>query len=294
MNGRNLIRLAMGLLLIAALDIFWRSFHSARGAEAAWLRLENRRAALEAEISNADRRWAAAQHALENLALKRSALDNTAAARPARKPRMSAEAALRSNPRLQALYFENLGAQQRNNSAPLYHALGLSPEQILQMDDINLRAAERRMDLRWAAEAQGTSLADPAYLALQRQVTEQAKADTGNVLGEAGAQQLQALLRAAPVNYVVGQVGAAVAQTATPLSADQAAQLTQLLANASGDYQGGRAAALASVDWNAALSQAQGLVSAPQLAALQATVATYQESQALTELIQMARPARGN
>jgi hypothetical protein len=70
-------------------------------------------------------------------------------------------------------------------------------------------------------------------------------------------------------------------------------QLTQVLANASSGYQAGKVATLNTVDWDAAIGQAQGVLSEPQMIALQTTVASYRESEALGKLSQMVAQAQG-
>ena len=205
---------------------------------------------------------------------------------------LSEDAALRNDPRLQTLYLNYQRAQVRNNLAPYWRALGLTSEQARKMEEIRLQAEERSLDLKWAAQAQGTPLNNPAYRSLQQQVTAQSDGEVQNLLGEAGARQFQELARAMPVNHVVGEMGAAMAQTGVPLSSDQAAQLTQLFASSSTDYQAGKAALLTSIDWDVTLPQARAIVSAPQQATLEATIAKYRESQALSALRKMAAQSR--
>jgi hypothetical protein len=291
MRRQNLI-LTLITMVALMLGLAWESFQSVRGAEASLAGIRRQRVRLDAEVRIAEKRLTEAKRIRQNLA----AAPAREKPKPVAKPRgggPSANTLLRTHPKLQTLYFNSLRAQQHNNYAPFYHALGLSPEQIGKMEDLNLQATERIMDLRWAAQSQGTGTADPAYLALQQQVRGQLAADTRNLIGEAGYQQLQELERAGPVSYVVGEFGAAVAATATPLSAEQGMQLTQVLANASSGYQAGKVATLNTVDWDAAIGQAQGVLSEPQMIALQTTVASYRESEALGKLSQMVAQAQG-
>ena len=293
MRRQNLL-LALIAMVALMLGLAWESIRSARVAEASLGRIRGQRVHLDADIRNAQKRLVEAERTRQSLAATLARSKQAPAAKP-RRAGPSANTLLRTNPKLQTLYFKSLRAQQRNNNASFFHALGLSPEQIEKMDNLFLQAAERLMDLRWAAQSEGTGTADPAYLALQRQVNDQLDADTRSLIGEAAFQQLQELKRTAPVNYVVGEFGAAVAATATPLSAEQGMQLTQILASASTAYQAGKMATLDTVDWDAALGQAQGVLSEPQMMALQTKVASYQESQALAKLsrlVQQAAPGK--
>ena len=71
--------------------------------------------------------------------------------------------------------------------------------------------------------------------------------------------------------------GNSAAATATPMNADQADQLTEILANASSSYQrGGVARPGFAINWDKALPQAAQVLSPDQLAVLQAQVAPTQ------------------
>jgi hypothetical protein len=292
MTTRTLISAGSGLVVAAAIGLAWQNFRSARAIEATRSRVVAQRIRLDGEIEVAQERLMAARRTRQRLEATLAGLKKAPVVVP-RANRFATDALLRANPRLQALYFNVLREQQRKNSAPLYHFLGLSPEQIEKMEDLNMEATERSEDLRWAAETERTSPADRDYRALEQQITDQLNTDTQALLGEAGYQQLQDLKRAAPVSYLVGQVGAAVAATVAPLSADQGARLTQILADASSSYQTGQEATLTTVNWDAALARAQGILSDPQLMALRTTIAEQQYSQVVSTLAQLLRRAQG-
>jgi hypothetical protein len=278
------------LILVLALGEAWRSLRSNHLTEAERVQLSVRRAEIEAKIKNAGDRLNKAQQMQAGAEARQETRGK--APFPAARFAISDEVLVSSDPKLQTLYLKSQAAQQRNNMAPFYHALGLSAEQIKKLDDLNLQGAEQAADLRWAARTQGANMNDPDYRALFPKITDQVNAGARAVLGEAAYRGLQELEREAPVSYVVGQVGAAMAPTATVLSREQAAQLTQILANASSNYQAGKMAVLPSVDWDTALTQAQGILSEPQLASLKAIIAGYQQSQIYSKLAQIT--LRGN
>lgn len=132
------------------------------------------------------------------------------------------------------------------------------------------------MDILYTADQQGVPANDSAVRSLMQQDRNEMMASDQAVLGDSGLRQLKQYNRALPVAWVVNQVAMDVALTPTPLSGAQADQLGQILANASATYQGGGAANAATVNWPAALGQAQGILTPTQFAALQAQ---YYQSQ---------------
>ena len=89
-----------------------------------------------------------------------------------------------------------------------------------------------------------------------------------DVLGDTAYQQFQQYQRTQLVRTIAVGLAGAVYNTDTPLSAQQADQLTQILANNSPSYLQGGTALPNSVNWNAALTQAQYFLTPQQLAAL--------------------------
>jgi hypothetical protein len=87
-------------------------------------------------------------------------------------------------------------------------------------------------------------------------------------LGDEGFQQLQNYQRIQPLQGLVNDVSSL--SISEPLNPQQSAQLLTILANASSSYQGGGKATQLSVDWSQAVPQAQGILSAAQINALNA------------------------
>jgi hypothetical protein len=109
------------------------------------------------------------------------------------------------------------------------------------------------------------------------------------ILGDPGAQQLQDYTRALPAQRVATQIANSNGYAGTPLSADQSAQLTQLIAANSASFQDGKKASMDNVNWAAASAQAQAVLAPPQAALANNVFAKLQYQQSL----QAARQAAG-
>ena len=192
-----------------------------------------------------------------------------AAAGPKRAGGADLAALLAANPGLFALgvrvYRANLGL----HFGPLYQALRLSPGEIEKFENMMTTHQEQMLDLNAAAQARGLGDTDPAVVGLRQQEDQQLRAEQIALLGHAGFRQLLQFNRAQPVGDIVTNVATTVALTSTPLSAAQAGQLTQFLADASADYQSGSEANPSTINWDQVLFQAQGVLSRAQYDALE-------------------------
>lgn len=163
------------------------------------------------------------------------------------------------------------GGGRRTALAALYDSFyrqqGLTPDQIERFERTLLPVADATL---WVsnevAEDAGTPPPSAGELAGQLRA----------VLGEAAYLRYLDFRRLVPAREAVMQVAGSVYLTA-PLSADQGARLTELLARASPTYRAGGDVALANVDWEHLQLAAGPVLSSSQLAALQAVrqQATY-------------------
>jgi hypothetical protein len=112
------------------------------------------------------------------------------------------------------------------------------------------------------------------------------------VLGDQGYQQFQTYLRSLPAQNAVSQFQIAAGYASVPLSADQAAQVAQILENNSPDYANGKTVNLGAVDWGTAMSQIQGALSPEQVSAVKSTVAEIQYNAALNQAMKAASNQR--
>ena len=324
LNTKSLV--AVVTLVAVALVVAWRESRMTQVSRMALAAAVEKRAMLETRIgieegrvTALEREWKALQAMLAGL---RSA---PAKARPVYKPvhiNAPAEAAmwlaigaeswqevaLQKNPRLQAGYL----ASERTNLAlrygPLLQRLGLTPDQTEKFNDLMAEHTARLLDLKLTARAQGITEPDQANATLIQQADERLSAAQLDLLGDAGYQQLQEYERTLPVREQAGMLAGALALTDTPLSTQQAEQITQIIANASKGYQGGgradmpmpgngelltplmlaHQAVAETIDWGAVLTQARGVLSESQFALFEASVTKDQSVVRLFNLIQQS------
>ena len=277
-------------------------YHSAQETRAALDSLSRERAALDSGIRRAKGRIMAANR---DSAEFRSA-PSTEPRRQA-QPRQASEAAvnimsllntqsilamMEPDPKLFALALKNYRAIQARKYGPLFRALDFNPEQIEKFITLSAQHAEALVDIVSTAGQQGVPLDDPAVATLMKQENDQFTSAREALLGDAGERKLRQSNRLLPVSGVVNELATTIALTAAPLSGTQADQLTQILANASSKYQSGGAATQATIDWPAALGQAQGILSPTQFAFLQDQYLGGQISQLQTQFISQEMETR--
>jgi RNA polymerase sigma factor (sigma-70 family) len=145
-------------------------------------------------------------------------------------------------------------AQVARNYAAFIQSGSLTPEQI---DGLETQTAEHWMQTL-ALTPNGIQPTSPTL----------SDGQLKSILGDEGFQQLQNYQRIQPLQGLVNDVSSL--SISEPLNPQQSAQLLTILANASSSYQGGGKATQLSVDWSQAVPQAQGILSAAQINALNA------------------------
>jgi len=296
MNAKSLATAALGACLVFLLGAAFFFRHSAQEANAAADRLAQDRAAADSGLHRAQEKIAAAGHDIAEL---RSALSTEPQNNPAALPavriapqldRRALLALMESDPKLYALAMKVFRTNVAEQYAPLFRALNFTPDQIDKFETLSTQHTSTLVDIMFSANQQGVPLSDPAVTTLIQQENAQFTSAQQALLGDAGEQQLQQFNRAAPVMGVVRQVASAVALSSNPLTAPQADQLAQILASSSSNYQGGGNATQGTINWPAALGQAQGILTPTQFAALQGQYAQTQVNQLR---VQFAKQEKG-
>ena len=195
-----------------------------------------------------------------------------------RDPR-SLFAILNQNPRLYALGMKAYTAAFHINMEKVYRPLNLSPDQITKFDALGTQDQEARLDILSTAASQGLALDDPAVKTLMQQENTQFEANIKSLLGDTAFQQYQQVSRMQGVASIAFQAASSVSLTETPLLPAQADQLLQIMANACPQYQSGGVPTPNTVNWPAALAQAQGILTPVQYQALQAAYSSFQINQ---------------
>jgi RNA polymerase sigma factor (sigma-70 family) len=209
-----------------------------------------------------------------------------------------------TNPDYSRAYVAKYRAELRLKYAPLYRALGLSPEQIAQFEAALADTMQAVTDIWAAAGAQGVNTAhDSAAATTVAKMTSDPYKERNDklraLLGDAGFTQFLQFdaPNAQTARDVVNSLAANMYTSETPLTAPQGEQLTQIIArntrivNTPMASDGGKPVyrITPETDWTAVSAQAQGLLSEPQLAVLR----NLTEQQRLSaELIQVSSTGR--
>lgn len=151
---------------------------------------------------------------------------------------------------------------------PLFRKLALSPAQVDQFKALLVAKLRRQSDLAEYARSQGTRPVDPDVRALNSQADAEFAAQVRASFGDTIYDALQHFNDTGAMRELTGQLSNALALTATPLSAGQADQLVEILANNSRTPDGRVSGDPHALNFEAAFAQAQALLSAPQLTAL--------------------------
>jgi hypothetical protein len=208
---------------------------------------------------------------------------------------------IRSDPKLQAIYLQSERIEIPQRYAAFVRSQGLSQEQAQKLDASEYAAAERSLDIKASAQAQGMDQSDPAVATLLNQSEEELRASLVNLLGEDGYSQLEDYQRTLPTREFVDAMAGELAFTDSPLNAQQANQLVEELSAANISYQKGgsadsprflgyselmatQAQAQDPVAWDSIESQVQSLLNKTQFSLLNAKM---QENSSTIQLFNM-------
>jgi RNA polymerase sigma factor (sigma-70 family) len=194
-----------------------------------------------------DKKWAALQKTVAEMQ-SRAAQDTKAAALAA------GQAFLAAYPQARPMLFEIGKAQIARNYAAFFKKTRLTPAQIENL--------ENQTDQQWIQTI--TVGPNGIHPGDEQLPDDQLK----SILGDQGFQQFQDFERVQPLQGIVND--ASSLSTSAPITETQANQLLMILANASSSYQGGGNASAKTINWDQVMVQAQGVLSAQQIAAISA------------------------
>lgn len=162
----------------------------------------------------------------------------------------------------------------------LFSSLGLSPEKQAQF--LKVIAQRSDLGLTWFTAANPGEPAAAVSAGPESLSPDEVSAQLRNLLGTEGFQAYQDFNRAGLAQTYAQQLAGTLYSTETPITQAQGNQLVQILAQSSSDYQNGKSVwNSAQIDWDAALSSAQAVLSAPQMDALRASRQTSAYEQAI-------------
>lgn len=213
--------------------------------------------------------------------------------------RMANVQALMNDPQFTKLMALQQKGQLDSRYGALFKELGLSPAQVDAFKNLLLQKQNAARDVLAAARDQGL---DPRTdRATINQLLAQSNAEVDNqiqsTLGDAAYQQYKTFEQTLPQRNTVNQLQQSLSYTSTPLQDAQAQQLIQILASNSPKtgnptsaralLQGGGPFGMQGAPiTDQMITQAQGLLSQPQVAALQQL---QQQQQAQTQMLQLLR-----
>src|SRR5665213_1485925 len=147
------------------------------------------------------------------------------------------ERAARNDQNLQALWMKSDRAGMYFRYAAFYYALGLTPAQVAKFERVMVEHLQNARDLNAAANEQGILSSDPAITQLQSQEQARFNLALTEALGPDGPQQLlhfddgspRAIGSSSPTRQTVDRLSAVLADSATPITPQQAQHLVSLL-----------------------------------------------------------------
>jgi hypothetical protein len=210
------------------------------------------------------------------------------------------------NPEFQKLMAIQMKGRISQTYGPLFKQLNLSPDQLAQFQSLLADKQQALVDVMQAAREQGINpREDPeGFKTLVGQAVTQADGAIEQALGEAAYQQYQQYQQTLPERNTVNTLQQQLSYTQTPLTDDQANAMIGLLQQTQPQRSGGGTAgtgnggdsgpspfSLMNGGGNAkitgeTLSQASGVLSAPQVSVLQQI---QQQQQAQQQMQQMFR-----
>ena len=228
--------------------------------------------------------------------------------------RFAAFSELAGNPDFQKLLLIQAKGRISQVYGPLFKALNLSPDQLSQFQSLLADKQQALVDVMQAAREQGLNpRSDPlGFQTLVNQAISQVDQNIQQALGDAGYQQYQQYQQTLPERNVVNTLQQQLSYTQTPLTEDEANAMVSLLAQnqpqragngTAGTGNGGDAGpgpmALINGGGNAkvtdeAIAQASGVLSAPQISALQQIQEQQRAQQQMQQLMRAANQGTAN
>jgi hypothetical protein len=322
-SPRNILIVVLSAVVLAVAALAWHQYRElialrAQLAGGDYLSLKNQLAAAQKTIKALEDRIAGlrGRHGIDPAALAGAGEgnDNAFENGPGRRGgRFNAWRAMADNPEFQRLLAIQAKARISQTYGPLFKSLNLSPDQMAQFQTLLADKEQAMMDVMAAARDQGINpRTDPdGFKSLMGQAVSQADSNIQQALGDAAYQQYQQYQQTLPERNVVNSLQQQLSYSQTPLTDDEASQMISLLAQTqpqragngtAGTGNGGDAGpnpmSLMNGGGNArvtndAVTQASGVLSAPQVAALQQIQLQQQAQQQMQQMMRSANQGGG-
>jgi hypothetical protein len=287
MSWKPVTILSATVFLILAWGFGCHYYQSAHSAESSLAFLDQNLAQVDASVHQAKEQLAIREQVSASLREKLNRAQTALTAPKVVDPKDSLPAKddatlLAADPKLRELYLKGIRSGLGflyGSMYQMYQSLGLTQAQIDKFEELATAQADDVITMKAAALAQGLTLSDPAFAALEKQNLEQYYATIDREVGAPVSQKLIEYARLGPAESVAGRTANYIPLGSPPLTSLQVAQLKQIVANASASYQNGGDTNLDDINWDQANDLAAHLLSGAQLETYQA-VAGYEQIQA--------------
>ena len=263
----------VSVIFAALVGLAFYGQHLVRTVEASRTLVAKKRAVLDEAIRRleaaiaADTRKAGTPAAARNDSPWRLTADNGAVYAPPEP-----KAVIAPSHKILALLSATYRAGLAQTYGPLYQALGLTPAQIGAFENLLTAHRSDLRDLSIVASESDLGDSGPEIASLRQEENDKFRAALVALLGPAGFQQFEQIKRIMPVRTFVENLKLGNGLPTETIAGAQVQQLSSVLADASPSYRSGGAADPATVDWDAALPRAEGILSPTQFAALKASI----------------------
>ena len=304
MKTSLLIVLGAALAVVIALAGF--EFVSARRARAALERVNNQRAEKAEQLAVWRNKMAAAGKeeaslgdALKELQTSQPHYPVSLESGPRKEAtpqrnggRPDIAALLEKTPGLRAPYRQFRRADVAIRYLPLFDRLKLAPAQVEKFKDIMVEDEEERIDLQTTAAAGALASTDPTIAKLKQQQEMKLKAAQLELLGEDAYQEVERFNRVQPLESIMFGAANLISEDSSPMSAQHAQQLINVLAKANAPYLSGGTANQQTIDWPKVLVEAQSVLSPDEFTALKAEANIWKASQLVKAFFQQKTTAK--
>jgi len=148
-------------------------------------------------------------------------------------------------------------------------SLGLSAEKTAQFESVLANSVADAWRERATSQTEGRDRNDPVRQQREEQARVRLEDNLRGLLGEAGLQRFLDYERASAATDFTWALATRVYLTETPLTSEQAVQVTDILMRHSPDFRDGKGVNLTRLEWDKALAAAQGILAPLQFGALQ-------------------------
>lgn len=186
-------------------------------------------------------------------------IDATAPAKPGETEKKEADSLADQEQRARG-YRAHLVSQY----APFYYRVGLTNEQIDQLETILTDHWQSTADITAVIEIQKMKDNDPSAIALRKSADSALHKAERKLLGKDGFQQLREYERSLPAREFTSSVAEQLYYTDAPLNAGQAAKLTQFLADNCTTYKNGGKVVMENIEWPSVLHSIETVLAPKQ------------------------------